>query len=315
MRNNLEYKNLEADLSLLQTAIASEFDIQINNIKEIMYAGDVSQTYSAEVEGKKVIIKTVEADRNNYAIEAASLGLLQKYGIPSAKPLGYSKLKEVNRAVFIQTAIEGSPIAEIPNLKEAGNLLRDIGQVMYRFHGIKLSGFGQLEIKSDKLQGRSESWLKSLQESENVYSLNEQDSEYLLNHEFIDSTQAKIIENTYQELLVLRLPVASWIHKDISPEHIFAAKNKITGLIDVGAAVAGDPRLDLAVARYFFPKADWVEIAKGYGPSADDPIVDKYLLLVAARKVTYRDQRKFTRRMSRATEILQELLKSATKQK
>ena len=300
----------EREITLVQSALTDDFGIRAENVARISEKGDNSEAFSADYNGQRIIIKTIDTVDNDYGmypVETTSLELLRKHGIPVATPLGYrEKAKYLEQPMIVQTAVSGIPLYRSERARDP-KLYTAIGEMLNKIHQIKLEGFGKLEVKDGKLRGQSSSWKQSLLDY-NPNGVSYTDVAYLMDHGFIDAGEARKIENAFTQVLEVDLPQASFLHNDIQSTHIFTDGEKITGLIDMGGASAGDPRFDLAKTRFYFPKELWPAFAQGYGELAQDPLVDKYLLLATARKVIYRHKKNFPERIPEALEALKQSL-------
>lgn len=300
----------ERDATLVQSALVDDFAIRVENLSRLTDLGDNSEAFSADFNGQKIIIKTIENDHGTYAVELASLELLRQHGIPVAIPLGYrEKAKYLDRPMLVQTAVLGAPMSRAQETQRSPKLHTAVGEMMKRIHDIKLAGFGKVEVRDGNLHGQSTSWKESLL-AYKPNGVSNTDVAYLIDNGFINSVEARKIENAFAEVLDVDLPQASFLHNDIQGGHVFTDGEKITGIIDMGGVSAGDPRFDIAIAHYFFPKELRPAIDQGYGELSQDPLVDKYFLLTAARKIVYRHKKKFIDRIPKAVELLKSSLDS-----
>lgn len=295
-------------MAVVQAALADDFGIQSENLAVISDKGDNSEAFSADFEGRKIIIKTVKDDQGTYPVEEASLKLLRKHGIPVATCLGYrEKVKYLNQPMIVQTAVAGMSISHSPEAKKSPKVYAAIGEMLKKIHEIKLEGFGKLKVRSGQLHGKSSSWKQSLLEH-NPNGVSFADTTYLVEHGFIGQAEARKIGDVFDEVLELDLPQASFLHNDVQEGHIFVDGKKITGLIDMGGVSAGDPRFDIAKTHFYLPRRFWADFDSGYRELSQDPMVAKYFLLVAARKVIYRHSNNFIHRIPEAVEILKQSL-------
>src|SRR5206468_2652045 len=78
------------------------------------------------------------------------------------------------------------------------------------------------------------------------------------------------------------------LHNDFHGAHIFVDAGEISGVIDWGRALSGDPRLDVAQTLFFLDDESQESFAAGYGVANVDPVVTKYQVVVAAEKAAWR---------------------------
>jgi len=298
----------KTDISLVKSALADDFSMHVENLTRIDERGDNSEAFSAEYEGKKIIIKIIENDMGFYMLEYKVLEVLRNHGIPVAVPLAYEeKASHLGQSIFVQTAVPGKQLSRSP-LQESPEIYEDIGQMLKKIHEIKLPGFGKLEISDGQLKGQSVNWRDSL----SAYHPNKVSyidaADYLQEHGFINSDEVEKIKKAIASVSEIELPQASLLHNDVQPAHIFTDGKKITGLIDMGGVSAGDPRFDIAKTHYYLNKRFWLAFDKGYGELTQDSLIDDYLLINSARKLVYRHKNNYTARIPKAIEMLKECL-------
>ncbi|MBI3952812.1 MAG: aminoglycoside phosphotransferase family protein [Candidatus Doudnabacteria bacterium] len=286
----------ETEINLIQQVLAGEFDMSVANIGKGTQ-GDHSEVFFGEFDGRKVFIKT-NSDTRVFPVEAAGYGLFRQHGIPCPEILAQKeRTGYLNRSVLVETAVPGKRLKDLTETQDVSPLFEAAGRTMAKIHQIKVEGFGTLRYRGSSLRGDCETW------KENVLGY-DRDLGYLKANGFVDERQLKILTDSIQEIAEVDLPIAIFLHNDFHHGHIFSDGKEITGIIDLGACFSGDPRRDLAVARFYQTAEEAQAFNRGYGPLAYDPVVSKYLLLVAAEKVRYRHKGGFAHRMSQALETL-----------
>jgi aminoglycoside phosphotransferase (APT) family kinase protein len=303
-------ENEKYDLALVQSTLADDFGMRVDGLARLdpEEIGDSSQVFSAQLEGQRIIIKTIENDHGTYPVEIVSLELLRKHGIPVATPLGHrEKVKYLDQPMVIQTALTGFPLDHLEKPEKLLALTEEAGKILRKIHKIKLEGFGKLEIRNGQLHGQSSSWKNSLLEY-NPNGVGFNDTAYLVDNGFISPDEAKKIERVFAQILEVDLPQAAFVHNDFHKYHLFTDGEQITGVIDMGAVSAGDPRFDLAKSHFYLSKEERAAFDQGYGELASDPLVARYSLLVAGRKVIYRHSKNFLDRIPEAVRRLKQSL-------
>ncbi|MDO8656268.1 MAG: phosphotransferase, partial [Nanoarchaeota archaeon] len=124
----------------------------------------------------------------------------------------------------------------------------------------------------------------------------------------INQEESQRIRKILQEIKELHIPQGFFLHGDVHGVHIFSDGSDITGIIDPGYAMSGDPRLDVAYTHYFLTPQERIHFNEGYGDVANDPAVSKYFLLIAIDKIKYRHSQGFKYRIPHAVAALKEVL-------
>ena len=77
------------------------------------------------------------------------------------------------------------------------------------------------------------------------------------------------------------------MHQDLTPANFFITDNRVSGVIDFGNLIAGDPRYDIAMWLLYQEPQDQISFIEGYGELANDPMVVKYLLIIIVNKILF----------------------------
>lgn len=294
----------ELNLSRLREALSDDFGLQINHLSSLDQKdlGDNSDVYFGEQDGQKVFIKIGdEAHLRHFNIEMAAQELFYENDIQSSRTIAFrEKTKYIERPVAIQTAVEGTALRWL-NSEKQSIIWEAAGKVLKQIHSIKLKGFGPLSLESGRLEGGLGSWKEYI-------LANKPDLDYLAEQGFLSNAEMEKIEKVLLDISEVEVPQASFLHNDFHGAHIFTDGRGITGVIDLAGASAGDPRYDIATTHFFLSPENQAHFDRGYGDLALDPMVLKYHLLVAARKVEYRSRKGFKKRLPRAVEILKKSL-------
>jgi aminoglycoside phosphotransferase (APT) family kinase protein len=292
------------DLVSVKAALADDFRLHISSLSKIdpTYLGNTSKVYFGLYNDQKVIIK-IGRDPRKYRVEMGGLELFHKYGVPGPQTVAFrKKAKFIDKPVLIQTAAYGIALKQLAMEQITPKLWQAAGRTLRRIHDIKLEGFGTLDLSSGKLEGQSAT-LNQRYLDQKPYVL-----QYLAKCKFLSSSDIEKIEAAFCNILEADVGQASFLHNDFDRNHIFTDGERITGIIDLGAAYAGDPRSDIAVSHYFLPPDARADFDRGYGDLVLDPLVSQYDLAVAARKLIIRDRRGLTDRIPGAIEILKKTL-------
>jgi aminoglycoside phosphotransferase (APT) family kinase protein len=289
----------------LVAAVRADFNLDIKNPEKIV-RGTANQVYKAELRGETIFIRI---NKNSRELEAEILGyeVLRKLEIPVPALVSYqAQPLTIGYPTMIITAVEGVPLRDAQLLPEKEKeVYTDAGGMLKKMHNIKLPGFGELISVGGELQGRH----KTYQEYRDALHAHEQKGiDYLLGKNLISEDEAESIRKNNKEIDGLNVESAAFLHRDFSPGHVFVNGGKISGVIDLGTLMAGDPRLDIATSFIFIKGEKRNFLKEGYGQLAYDPVIMKYLVNVATRKAAHRSKHGYDEGSTRALEALREAL-------
>lgn len=196
----------------------------------------------------------------------------------------------INVPTIILEKAKGDELYEVinkkPDLREP--LYKKEGELLNKIHQIKIQGFGELILEEGKLKGKSTSWRAHLE------SLNTLERyKYLIEHNLVTNEEYSFMLRNYEDLLNIKLNDASYVHNDFVAGHLFTDEKEITGVIDLGAAFAGDPKYDMARSYLNMSVDEQKYFAEGYGVRHDDEIIQKYLLYIAGRMIHWRHKHNY----------------------
>ncbi len=298
------------DLANVQAVIEDDLKLNIRDLSPLdpKDLGDHSEVYSGLLGDQKVFIKIgASAHLLHFQVEMIAQELLRQNGIPTPQTLAFREVaKYIERSIVVQTAAEGIALNRLTPEQRSSKVLQMAGQTLRKIHDITLSGFGKLKLHDGELEGSS----PSVKDYVEHYK---PDLMYLTEHGFLETPECGVIERIFGEISETEVPRASFLHDDFHGAHIFTDGERITSIIDLAGASAGDPRHDIAVAHFYLSPTDRAYFDQGYGDLALDPLVSMYHLLVAARKVEYRSKKNFTDRIPNAVKILKSSLQDILK--
>jgi aminoglycoside phosphotransferase (APT) family kinase protein len=298
-RINLEQKPFE-------DGIKDDFGLEIKNSKKVEI-GYSSQVYKAELNSEPVFIRI---NKNPRVFEVEQLGykMFKEKNIPVPKIIAYKENPpSIKLPTIIMTSAEGISLSEANlSIEEKNIVYKKVGTLLKKIHETKLEGFGALKVVDNQLKGTFETW-KEYSEYQDEYNLNA--LEYVFSNKFINEEEASKIKGIYKEVHDLDFGKASLLHKDIHHGHIFVKGTDITGIIDLGALMAGDPRYDIAMSLIHINPEQQEYLKKGYGELAYDPIVDKHLISIAIRKIFFRTRQEIKGDIEPILSVLRDALK------
>ncbi|MEI7765745.1 MAG: aminoglycoside phosphotransferase family protein, partial [bacterium] len=272
----------------LENAIKSDFGFNIKNAEKIT-KGYQSQVYKAILDNEIVFIR-INKDPNVFEVEQLAYKIFEEKGVPVPKIIAYKeKPISIGQPTAIMTSAIGETISEAKPSQEQNDIIYEhLGEILKKINETKLEGFGQLTAKDDILVGKFSSW------NEYCKSQNEHHNralEFCVNNNFVTNEDANKIKNIYKEIEQLDFGKASLLHKDIHQNHFFIQGSKVTGIIDLGSIMAGDPRYDIAMSLVFQNQRQQEFFKKGYNSDlVYDPMVNKYMITIIIRKLFFRSK-------------------------
>jgi aminoglycoside phosphotransferase (APT) family kinase protein len=286
MNPKIEAHNL-VDLegqSLVQ-AVQKDFGINIESPEKVEQ-GFASQVFRATLSGEVVYIR-INKKARIYEAEVLAYPLLEQHGVPVPKVLFYKEKPEtIGQPTIILSAAEGRAVSATEISQEQKLILyKDLGKLAHEINKIKLPGYGHLIASPEGLKGQYSSWREQLESRREYF---ERGINFCLEKEIITLEQADKLKEVFQELSSLDIGQGSFLHYDLSGAHFFTDGQKITGLIDLGDIMSGDPRLEIAVSLIFQNPTTQESFKAGYGELANDPMVNKYLLIKCIDKIYFR---------------------------
>ncbi|PIR46739.1 MAG: hypothetical protein COV07_02640 [Candidatus Vogelbacteria bacterium CG10_big_fil_rev_8_21_14_0_10_45_14] len=290
--------------------VARDFGLNIRDVKSVQ-KGDSSRVFSAVSDGGEVFIR-INRDREAYPTEIAGINLLRQSGIHCPEVLGYRENSAIGYPAMIERAVDGVLLDRfydaVDNVDEAkiNRIARNVGATLKKINDVVTNGYGWPILIEGKLVGKYESWASFWRSNDNLYY---RTPDYLAQHKLVPKeTITRIIEANDE---IGEETVSShFLHNDLHDGHVYIKDEAVLGVIDLGAIMFGDPRFDIAYLLYFTPPKYRQAFIEGYGSLASDPMINKYMLLIAARKIEYRHEGGFKDRLPDAFTGLEDALKN-----
>jgi aminoglycoside phosphotransferase len=287
-------------------AIKNDFGIALTGIEKIV-KGYQSQVYkAANPEGKTVFIK-INKKKEELEVEISGYGAFREAGIPVPKVIAYQENPStIRQPTLIISAAEGVALSEAKlSSGQEETIYRNIGEILKKINDIKIEGFGYLKVVDGKLEGKFKNYGEFCKEW-GIKIIEAFD--YLVENSLITSEESKKLRNIFEEISSLNLKQSFLLHRDMHQEHVFIDGDKISGIIDFGKLQAGDPRYDIAESLMFQNERQQSCFKKGYGEVADDPMVLKYLAIIATTKIRFRTKMGKKEDADTAAQILRDTL-------
>lgn len=290
----------------LEKAIWDDFGLEIINTKKII-RGFSNQVYRGNQQEKTVFIRT-NKDKNVFEVEQIGYKIFEEQGIPVPKIIAYQENpKSIGFPTIIMSSAEGKIIRESDvSLEQKDVIYENLGKLLKKIHETRIKDFGPMKVYNQQLIGEFSTWRERC---ESAQKKNNKVLDFSIENKFIKNEEVNKIQEIYKEISLLDFGEASLLHMDLHHEHFFIKDTEITGIIDLGALEAGDPRYDIAMSLIFQNSREQEHFKKGYGELSNDPAVNKYFITILIRKIFSRSQRDKKGNI----EILLTLLKEALK--
>jgi len=191
---------------------------------------------------------------------------------------------EIEVPMLVLGEIAGEPLGTASLADDARQrLFAHAGTMLRRLHAAPIGGYGTLTLRDGVLRGASSSW-RDYWLIDNTY---DRDLEAIVREGLVTGSEWARVERSIETMIAVEVGPARFLHNDFHGAHIFTDGRAITGVIDFGNALAGDPRYDIAMSRYFCDAIEAEVFSRGYGDLARDPMVHTYGVYVAAIKVLW----------------------------
>ena len=222
--------------------------------KERVYNGVAREVYIIKTQSKnEVVIKISPKATDKYEgpeVERWCLRKCAKAGVPVANVISVDEIDDGNgkkQEISVESKIPGAPFDTLHNLStnEVNEIVSQAGSILSRIHSVPVEGFGELD-KNGK--GR----FATVQEQLGDPYIREEKLLRVAKEIGMDPSVAVDAARIIQEGKKLCASVQpKLLHNDYEPKHWFVDKGRMSGIIDFGAARAGDPIMDLARLHYF----------------------------------------------------------------
>jgi Ser/Thr protein kinase RdoA (MazF antagonist) len=221
--------------------------------------------YEVDAGGGRFVVKA-SAMHDALRAEAWACSRGADAGCAAPAVLAFGRLRsDPDASAFIMSRVAGGPIA-------AGSAaFREAGVRLRRLHDAKLTGFGWLAGASRDERGDLApvhgSWLGFLKGI--LADARGLAHAYAVAAEVAEAAAAAVDEHAGA---LAAVEVGSLCHGDLKAAHVLTDEDRITGVIDWGDAVAGDPLWDVARLAHRADAGSVSLLLEGYEP--DSPMRD-----------------------------------------
>ncbi|MCX6755487.1 MAG: aminoglycoside phosphotransferase family protein [Candidatus Nomurabacteria bacterium] len=272
----------------LEKAIKNDFGFEITNTEKIT-KGYSNQVYKGNLENKNVFIR-MNKDPRVFEAEVLGYKRFEEQGIPVPKIIAYKENpSSIGLPAMIMSSAEGNIIPELKLSPEEKDIVfENVGKLLKKINETKLKGYGPLKVENGELVGKFSTY-KEQDESRGEY--NKKVFDFAVEKNYIIGEDIEKVKKVYEEISLLNIGnQTSLLHHDMHRGHFFVKGTEISGIIDLGALMAGDPRYDIAISLAHQHPREQEAFKKGYGELANDPMVNKYLITVLVRKIFFRNK-------------------------
>ena len=244
----------------IEDIIFAKLNTKVKKIKRLKPGGTINEVFFIEREAKKeeLVLKVSLREEARLTGECWPLEECSKRGVPVPKVLASGMIQTklpYSSQYILNTRILGDPLQRPSHslkyhLTEASRL-REAGYLLSKIHTIKTKNFGCFKTKGEGIFRSWKEFLFGHIFDGNIFS-------YLIEKGLISDNSEKNIRNLFEaEKAYLELESPVLLHGEFSWRHIFTDKGKISGIIDFGNCISGDPLYDLAAVEF-------MSEAKGY---------------------------------------------------
>jgi len=231
--------------------------------------GETNEVYIATLaSGADVVVRISRKgpgcrfESEHWAVNAAAAA-----GVPVARILWIERTHDDagELALCIEERIEGCSLHEVAGMAERERLTGLAGEVTARLHTIEMTGCGWVRPDGS---APAPSWERVLHlggTPEQLDSLCARAVDQGLPAAWVRAAAAEL--ERHDELLAPTTP--RLLHGDLSPNHVLSDGARITGLVDLEQAFAGDPAFEFVRWDYFYDSAPVAWLLAGYQRVAD----------------------------------------------
>lgn len=269
-----------------QAVIALRDELGIGPVLRIepVEQGSFNIVFRAVLADRRLYVR-INRDREAYPREVGAYRRAAACGMPIPEIVGYLPWSgKIDASILVLGEIEGVSLDDASLTRDARRrVFEHAGAMLRRLHEAPIEGYGTLTVRDGVLCGGSASW-RDYWLIDNPWDRNLED---IARDGLVSGPVYARIKGAIDAMCAADFGPARLLHNDYTSGHIFTDGRAVTGVIDFGNALAGDPRYDIAMARYFCDAAEADAFRRGYGPLARDPMVHTYDIYIAAIKVLW----------------------------
>jgi len=231
--------------------------------------GETNEVYVATLaSGTDVVVRiSRKGDGCRFESEQWAVHAAAAAGVPVATILGIERTHDDagELALCIEERIEGLSLDDVPGTAERERLTGLAGEVTALLHTVEMPACGWVRPDGS---APAPSWERVLHlgaDAEQLDSLCAAAVAHGMAAPWVRAAAAEL--ERHDELLAPIRP--RLLHGDLSPNHVLSDGARITGLIDLEQAFAGDPAFEFVRWDYFYASAPVGWLLAGYQRVAD----------------------------------------------
>lgn len=217
--------------------------------------GETNEVYDVRTKnGQEVIIRVSHSEEDTFGKEKWAIEQCQKAGVPVPGVLLVEDLTTDGkfRSVCVLEKLNGEPLMKRVREKNISSqdvevVLKETGKLLSKVHGIETKGFGRIDEDG---KGHFDTWAEYILRRttpESEQRVQEVAKKMGIDPKDISRATGILRQNTgiYDQV------EPQLLHGDMGYEHIFVEGKNITGIIDWGNSLSGDPMHDFAWWNFF----------------------------------------------------------------
>ena len=230
-----------------------------SNLKRIQ-GGQLSQAFSFEGGGKKLILRMNKNERLGFDMDAYAYAHFRSANVPIPKIIEIGKYSEVYFA--ISEGVDGVRMCDLPRDK-LGRLIPKILKTLDSIHSTDIDSTTGFGYWNEMGEGEDRKWRESLESNRDFSQLDDIYSTPL------EKAQLKAAKMQIEDYLPLCPEDRSLIHGDFSGDNILLDDGDVAGVIDWGESRYGDFLWDVSWLNLWSPDLDFKRVFEAHCRAAD----------------------------------------------
>jgi Ser/Thr protein kinase RdoA (MazF antagonist) len=236
----------------LKSIVSIAIGGNVKKYKRIL-GGEVNEVYDVETKTGNIIVRFSQ-EKDGFVLEKWAISESKKKGVPVPKILFVGDVKDGEKkiTVIVESKIPGNSLTSLIAKKQLSkkrikNIVNQAGEMLAKIHLIVPSKFGRLHGVGVGSYDTWGSYVLRPTTGKHLDKINKLASQIKIPLKQIDS--ALQIIKTYKKTYSKVTP--HLLHGDYVSDHVFISDDKISGVIDFGFCISGDPLYDFSWWEYF----------------------------------------------------------------
>lgn len=231
----------------------------ITNLHRVI-AGEINEVYEVITENGGYFMRISRHEKTDYSGERWALSMARANGVPAPNMIDMGEISDNGDVLkyCIEEKVPGKPMDRLMDTRQLTNsqvetIGYETGRILAKIHEIRTRGFGKI---SKDGEGPYQNW--------NEYVLkyaNRNNQDLYGNAAKCGITIREIdlaIDILKQHQSLYDTVTPRLIHCDYRPKHFMVSEDHLSGVIDFGSCMSGDPVCDFAWEIYHHNK-DWLK--------------------------------------------------------